>query len=196
MSNDATTHTHIFQQRSACRCHDNLFCELEVLGLEDFGVIHIASTALFAEAVHVVPTQPPGDVLEAAGAAPHAEPHIEVRTALVDVLAWAVLPFLADALHEEAADSCLVAEIALLPVLALPVRFVVLARLDFRFIMRVRAIYLKHTLLLLRHFPWMYFLQTPFVVSYWLLVGFAVCVTGRYSSLKLSIQTRLINDWL
>jgi len=58
--------------------------------LEDFGVVKVASTALFAEAVHVIPAEPASDVLQLTVSALDAETHIEVRAALVDVPAGTV----------------------------------------------------------------------------------------------------------
>lgn len=91
MPGNPTGHAHILEQGPPRRGHHDLLGELEVVGLEYFGVVHVAAAALLAEAVHVVPAEPPGYVLELADRALGAEAHVEVRAAFVDVLAWAVL---------------------------------------------------------------------------------------------------------
>lgn len=90
VSNHAAVHADVPHERTS-GCVEDALGELEVLLLEDLGVKQVAAAALFAEAVHVVPTESAGDMLEVAVGTLHAEAHVEVGTALVDVSAGAVV---------------------------------------------------------------------------------------------------------
>lgn len=90
MSCNPTSHTNIFQECPVCSCH-HFLSELKVNRLEDLGVIHIASTALLTESIHIIPTQSSCDVFKTTVATLNTESHIEVRAAFVDMLPWAML---------------------------------------------------------------------------------------------------------
>lgn len=118
----------------------DLLRAVEVLLHEDLRVVVQTFAALFAEPVHVVPAELAHDVLQLAGAAQEAEPHVEVGTALVDVAQRAVVALLAAFPHEVGADLQVVAEVALVPVPAGPHALELVAGLDLALVVRVRAV--------------------------------------------------------
>ncbi|MCP5470430.1 MAG: hypothetical protein H7A36_08015 [Chlamydiales bacterium] len=112
---------------------------LEVLVHEDLGVVVRAPASLLAVPVHVVPAQLAHDVLVLAQLAQVAEPHVEVRAGLVHVPVVTVLSLVALLFDEVLADLQVVAEVASLPVRALPPALILLAGLDLALVVRVRA---------------------------------------------------------
>ena len=68
-----------------------------------------------------------------------AEPHVEVRAALVHVPVVAVLALVAPLLDEVLADLQVVAEVTSFPIWALPLALILLTSLDLALVVRVRA---------------------------------------------------------
>lgn len=91
---------------------------LEVLIHKYLGVVVHTLVALFTEPVGVVPAEFPHNVLLSAEVAVHAETHVEVGTALVNVSEGTVLTSVTFLLDEVHADFQIVAEVAPFPVRA------------------------------------------------------------------------------
>ena len=89
---------------------------LEILGNKDFGMIIRAFGSLLTKSIHIVPAELPDDMFELTGLSMEAEPHIKVRTALIDVAIGAMLPFLTFLPHEVGADLKVMAEVAFISI--------------------------------------------------------------------------------
>jgi hypothetical protein len=119
---------------------EELLSALKVLLDEDLGVVVRALGTFLAESVHVVPAELADDVLELASLPVEAEPHVEVRAALVDVPEGTVLPLLAFLSHEIRTYFEVVTEIALVSVAAGAHAFEFVAGLDLALVVRVGAV--------------------------------------------------------
>lgn len=119
---------------------EELLSALEVLLHEDLGVVVRALSTFLAESVHVVPAELADDVLELASLPVEAEPHVEVRAALVDVPERTVLALLAFLPHKVGTYLEVVTEVALVSVAAGAHAFEFVAGLDLALVVGVGAI--------------------------------------------------------
>lgn len=119
---------------------EKLLGPLEVLLDEDFGVVVSALGPLLAVPVHVIPAELTHYVFELAHLALETEAHVEVGAALVDMPVGAMLSFLALLLHKLRTNLQVVAEVALVPVAALPHTLELVAWFDLALVVRVRTV--------------------------------------------------------
>ena len=113
---------------------------VKVLLHEYLGMVVRTLGALFAVAVHVIPTELADYMFAFAQLAVEAKTHVEVRATLIDMAVGTVLPFLTTLLHKIGAYFQIMTEVAFVAVPATPHRLEFVARLDLALVMRIGTV--------------------------------------------------------